>query len=141
MEFIFGFAAAFLFENVTLKILRYFLFYTIVDESTCQVFTLFGKVVSMENRPGIHFLWPRLTYQALLIQTFGRVYRLDLRLDQTYLRSQPVNSEEGAPMGIGIWFEMYIINPVAFLFRNSDPKGSLEANVNNTTVKRFPIYP
>ena len=50
---------------------------------------------------------------------------LDLRLDQEYLRSQPVNSEEGAPMGIGIWYEMFISDPVAYLFKNADPRGSL----------------
>jgi hypothetical protein len=46
-------------------------------------------------------------------------------LDQEYLRSQPVNSEEGAPMGIGIWYEMFISDPVAYLFKNADPRGSL----------------
>ena len=50
---------------------------------------------------------------------------LDMRLDQEYLRSQPVNSEEGAPMGIGIWYEMFISDPVAYLFKNADPRGSL----------------
>ena len=48
-----------------------------------------------------------------------------MRLDQEYLRSQPVNSEEGAPMGIGIWYEMFISDPVAYLFKNADPRGSL----------------
>jgi hypothetical protein len=60
---------------------------------------------------------------------------LDLRLDQTYLRSEPVNSEEGAPMGIGIWYEMRISDPVAYLFKNTDPRGSLRANVSNATVR------
>ena len=46
-----------------------------------------------------------------------------LRLDQEYLRSQPVNSEERAPMGVGIWYEMYISDPVQYLFRNADPRG------------------
>ena len=55
----------------------------------------------------------------------GRCYVLDMRLDQEYLRSQPVNSEEGAPMGIGIWYEMFISDPVAYLFKNADPRGSL----------------
>ena len=50
---------------------------------------------------------------------------LDLRLDQEYLRSTPVNSEEGAPMGIGVWYEMFISDPVAYLFKNADPRGSL----------------
>jgi regulator of protease activity HflC (stomatin/prohibitin superfamily) len=60
---------------------------------------------------------------------------LDLRLDQQYLRSQAVNSEEGAPMGIGIWYEMYISDPLKYLFENADPRGSLAANVSNATVR------
>jgi regulator of protease activity HflC (stomatin/prohibitin superfamily) len=56
-------------------------------------------------------------------------------LDQAYQRSQPVNSEEGAPMGIGIWYEMFISDPVAYLFKNTDPRGSLAANVSNSTVR------
>ena len=58
-----------------------------------------------------------------------------MRLDQEYLRSHPVNSEEGAPMGIGIWYEMFISDPVAYLFKNTDPRGSLAANVSNSTVR------
>ncbi len=58
-----------------------------------------------------------------------------MRLDQEYLRSQPVNSEEGAPMGIGIWYEMFISDPVSYLFKNADPRGSLAANVGNSTVR------
>jgi hypothetical protein len=65
----------------------------------------------------------------------GRTYTLDMRLDQEYLRSQPVNSEEGAPMGIGIWYEMFISEPVSYLFKNADPRGSLAANVSNSTVR------
>src|SRR5687768_1576524 len=38
-------------------------------------------------------------------------------------------------MGIGIWYEMYISDPVAFLFKNTDPRGSLAANVSNSTVR------
>jgi hypothetical protein len=60
---------------------------------------------------------------------------LDLRLNQEYRRSEPVNSEEGAPMGIGIWYEMWISDPVAYLFKNTDPAGSLRANVSNATVR------
>jgi hypothetical protein len=73
------------------------------------------------------------------------VYRQYLRslqragspLDQEYLRSQPVNSEEGAPMGIGVWYEMWISDPVAYLFKNTDPRGSLRANVSNATVRNL----
>lgn len=38
-------------------------------------------------------------------------------------------------MGIGIWYEMYISDPLAYLFRNTDPRGSLTANVGNSTVR------
>jgi hypothetical protein len=58
-----------------------------------------------------------------------------MRMDQEYLRSTPVNSEEGAPMGIGIWYEMYIGDPVAYLFKNADPRGSLAANVGSATIR------
>jgi hypothetical protein len=60
---------------------------------------------------------------------------LDMRLDQEYLRSTPVNSEEGAPMGIGMWYEMYVGDPVSYLFKNADPRGSLAANVGSATVR------
>ncbi|MBL7670946.1 MAG: hypothetical protein JNM39_10715 [Bdellovibrionaceae bacterium] len=141
MEIIFGIFAAFLFEVLTLKILHFFLFYTTVYESTCQVYTLFGKVVDIIDRPGLHFLWPRLTWKALVINLLGKVYLLDLRMDQVYLRSQPVNSEEGAPMGVGIWYEMYVSNPLDYLFKNTDPKGSLSANVSNATVRTLSNLP
>lgn len=130
-----GFFAALIFEVVVLKILRLFLFYTTVQESTCQVYVLFGKVIETITEPGLHFLWPKLTWRALIINFLGTVYVLDLRMDQSYLRSQPVNSEEGAPMGVGVWYETYINNPISYLFKNSDPKGSLAANVSNATVR------
>ena len=38
-------------------------------------------------------------------------------------------------MGIGIWYEMFVSDPVAYLFRNADPRGSLAANVSNATVR------
>lgn len=141
MEIIYGFVAAIIFEVVTLKFLRFFLFYTTVQESTCQVYTLFGKVVAIIDEPGLHFLWPRLTWKALVINLLGKAYVLDLRMDQVYLRSQPVNSEEGAPMGVGIWYEMFISNPMSYLFKNTDPKGSLSANVSNSAVRTLSNLP
>jgi regulator of protease activity HflC (stomatin/prohibitin superfamily) len=69
------------------------------------------------------------------VKWLGRVVTVDRRLDQEYLRSQAVNSEEGAPMGIGMWYEMNVSDPVAYLFRNTDPRGSLAANVSNATVR------
>jgi len=38
-------------------------------------------------------------------------------------------------MGIGIWYEMFVSDPVAYLFKNADPRGSLAANVSNATVR------
>ncbi len=109
--------------------------YTLVNEGRCKVYMLFGKVVAILNEPGLHFLPAKLGGKAFIINFLGKCYELDLRLDQAYLRSQPVNSEEGAPMGIGIWYEMYISDPVAYLFKNADPRGSLAANVSNSTVR------
>ena len=109
--------------------------YAIVQERRCLVYTLFGQVVATLDEPGLHFLWAKLGIKALIITFFGKCNELDLSLDQDYLRSQPVNSEEGAPMGIGVWYEMYISDPVAFLFKNADPRGSLAANVSNSTVR------
>ena len=75
---------------------------------------LFGKVLGVIDEPGFHLLIPKLGIKSLLVNWFGRCYVLDMRMDQTYLRSQAVNSEEGAPMGIGIWYEMFISDPVAY---------------------------
>jgi hypothetical protein len=38
-------------------------------------------------------------------------------------------------MGIGIWYEMFISDPVSYLFKNADPRGSLAANVSNSAVR------
>jgi len=110
-------------------------FYTIVRERRCHVYVLFGKVLAKIEEPGLHFLWPKMGLRSLIVNWLGTCYKLDMRLDQVYLRSQPVNSEEGAPMGIGIWYEMYVSDPVSYLFKNTDPRGSLAANVSNSTVR------
>jgi regulator of protease activity HflC (stomatin/prohibitin superfamily) len=109
--------------------------YTIVHEGTSKVFVLFGNVLETITEPGIHFLWFKMGPAALIVNWIGTCYTLDMRMDQVYRRSEPVNSEEGAPMGIGIWYEMYVSDPVAFLFKNADPRGSLAANVSNATVR------
>lgn len=134
-KIILGIAAGFIIEKFILNFLKFFLFFTIVEESTSQVYVLFGEVLLSIREPGIHFLWPKLTWRALIINFLGKVHVLDLRMDQSYLRSQPVNFEEGAPMGVGIWFEAFINDPIAYLFKNSDPRGSLVANVSNATVR------
>ncbi|HEX4423380.1 MAG TPA: hypothetical protein VH165_35975, partial [Kofleriaceae bacterium] len=106
-------------------------FYIVVFERRAHVYTLFGKVAAVFDEPGVYSLWPRIGLRSLLVPLLGKRYVLDLRIDQTYLRSQPVNSEEGAPMGIGVWYEMFISDPVSYLFKNQDPDGSLRANVSN----------
>ena len=120
---------------ILLGLVRLMGIYTIVQERRCHVYVLFGQVIGIIEEPGLCFLWPRLGWRALLIGGFGKCHVIDMRLDQEYLRSAPVNSEEGAPMGIGIWYEMYISDPVAYLFKNTDPRGSLTANVSNSTVR------
>ena len=86
-----------------LALMQMFGVYTIVAERSCQVYVLFGKVVATLDKPGLHFLITRLGWKALVMRWLGRRYVLDMRVDQEYRRSNPVNSEEGAPMGIGIW--------------------------------------
>lgn len=129
------FIACFLVVPLLLGVLRAIGFYAIVQERRCLVYVLFGKVVGILDEPGLHFLWLRLGWRAPFVKFLGRCYEIDYRLDQEYLRSAPVNSEEGAPMGIGIWYEMFISDPVAYLFKNTDPRGSLAANVSNSTVR------
>jgi regulator of protease activity HflC (stomatin/prohibitin superfamily) len=109
--------------------------YVIVGERRCHIYMLFGKVVAIIDEPGLHWLPVKLGWRAFIINWLGKCHVLDMRLDQEYLRSQPVNSEEGAPMGIGMWYEMFISDPVAYLFKNTDPRGSLGANVSNSTVR------
>src|SRR5580658_2904974 len=119
-----------------LGILRFLGFYIVVEERQCLVYVLFGKVRLILDEPGLHFPFATtLSWRALFVNFFGDVRVVDLRLDQEYLRSQPVNSEEGAPMGIGVWYEMWISDPVAYLFKNADPRGSLRANVSSATVR------
>ncbi len=129
------FGAMFLIVPVFLFLVRVLGLYAIVQERTCHVYMLFGRVVGTLDEPGLYILPFRLGFAAFLVNWLGQRHILDMRLDQEYLRSQPVNSEEGAPMGIGIWYEMYISDPIAFLFKNTDPRGSLRANVSNATVR------
>ncbi len=131
----FAFLGFWIIVPILLAVVRALGFYIVVFERRCHVYTLFGKVVATFDEPGIYSLWPKIGPKALLVPLLGKRYILDLRIDQTYLRSQPVNSEEGAPMGIGVWYEMFISDPVAYLFKNQDPDGSLRANVSNATVR------
>jgi regulator of protease activity HflC (stomatin/prohibitin superfamily) len=139
MKFLIAFVATFVFCSAFVPALlgfaRFLGLYDIVQERRCHVYVLFGRVLATIAEPGLHLLFTRLGWRALVINSLGKRYVLDMRIDQEYLRSQPVNSEEGAPMGIGIWYEMFISDPVAYLFKNTDPRGSLAANVSNSTVR------
>jgi regulator of protease activity HflC (stomatin/prohibitin superfamily) len=132
------FVGCFIVVPTILGILRVLGFYVVVEERQCLVYVLFGKVRLILDEPGLHFPFATaLSWRALFVNFFGDVRVVDLRLDQEYLRSQPVNSEEGAPMGIGVWYEMWISDPVSYLFKNADPRGSLRANVSNATVRNL----
>lgn len=128
-------------EPIIRWLMRVFGFYAVVEEGTCHVYVLFGRVVSVLREPGLQLLWLKMGPQAFVINWLGKRYILDMRLDQQYLRSLPVNSEEGAPMGIGVWYEMHISDPVAYLFKNTDPQGSLSANVSSATVRTLSNMP
>jgi regulator of protease activity HflC (stomatin/prohibitin superfamily) len=139
MNFLISFAVAFFGSFVAVP---FFLFwvrvlglYVIVRERECVVFELFGKVRLTVSEPGIHYPWLSMGPLAALVPFMGRRRVVDMRLDQVYLRSQPVNSEEGAPMGIGVWCEMFVSDPISFLYKNTDPIGSLRANVSNATMR------
>src|SRR6187431_679947 len=129
------FASCFIGVPIFLLLVRLLGVYVVVQERQCVVFELFGKVRLIENQPGIHWPWLKMGPFAPLVLFFGKKRVVDLRLDQTYLRSQPVNSEEGAPMGIGVWCEMIVTDPLAFIYRNNDPVGSLRANISNASVR------
>lgn len=129
------FVGSFIAMPILLGLARVFALYVVVRERQCVVFELFGKVRMVITEPGLHCPWRGMGPLATLVPFFGKKYVVDMRIDQTYLRSQPVNSEEGAPMGIGVWCEMVVSDPVDYLYKNTDPLGSLRANISNATVR------
>lgn len=132
-----GFALTFFFTIIVVTLGRLFQLWRVLPERTVIVYTFFGKVVGQVDEPGLFFPIAHFGPQALLFPFFGKAYTVRTVIHQAYLRNQLVNSEEGAPMGVGIWFEMYVNNPKAFLFQNSDPIGSLKANVATAVVKQL----
>ena len=129
------FGAMYLLVPVLRWIARILGIYEVVEERQAIVYVVFGRVTGVITEPGLHFLWKELKGWALIVNWLGDKYVVDMRLDQEYLRSLPVNSEEGAPMGVGLWYEMYIDDPLAYIFKNTDPRGSLAAHVGNSTVR------
>ncbi|TWU37346.1 SPFH domain-containing protein [Novipirellula artificiosorum] len=119
---------------ILLALAKGFGLYTVVDERQSRVFTLFGKVLGTIDEPGLHFPLALFGPRALLMPLFGRQQVVSQAMRQHYLRGQMVNSEEGTPMGVGIWYEMQVNDPVAYLFMNANPEGSLQANVASSTI-------
>jgi len=132
-----GVLLTFFAASILITIGRIFQLWRILPERTVLVYTFFGKVVGQVEEPGLFLPIMHFGPKALLFPFFGKAYTVRTQIHQAYLRNQLVNSEEGAPMGVGIWFEMYVNNPKAFLFQNSDPMGSLKANVATAVVKQL----
>lgn len=133
-ELVIPFVIGFFLIGITLAVGKMFGLYAIVGECESQVFTLFGKVIGTLDEPGLRFPVSEFGMQALLVPMFGRRHLVSTALRQHYLRGQMVNSEEGTPMGVGIWYEMQVHNPVDYLFVNANPEGSLQANVASSTI-------
>lgn len=119
---------------VLLGVAQRFGLYAVVRERESQVFTLFGKVIGTLDEPGLRFPIAYFGPKALLVAFFGKRYLVNTALRQYYLRDLMVNSEEGTPMGVGIWYEMQVCDPVSYLFTNANPEGSLQANVASSTI-------
>lgn len=119
---------------LALQIARFFGLYAVVNECEANVYTLFGKVLGTLEEPGLHIPVQAFGAKAFLLPFFGKRYKVSTALRQHYLRSQMVNSEEGTPMGVGIWYEMQVTNPTDFLFVNTNPDGSLQANVASSAI-------
>jgi len=133
-----GLTIAFVFGLMLLPMLlaiaRWFGLYTCVRECEAQVYTLFGKVMGTMDKPGLRFPLVDFGPRAMLLPMFGKKYSVNTSLRQHYMRNQMVNSEEGTPMGVGIWYEMRVSNPMSYLFTNANPEGSLQANVTSSTI-------
>ncbi len=134
MGYVISFVVGLALVPVVLAMCRAFGIYTIINECETQVFTLFGKVIATMDTPGLRLPIVEFGPRALLIPFFGRKQVVSTALKQHYLRGQMVNSEEGTPMGVGIWYEMRVNDPVAYLFNNTNPEGSLQANVTSSTI-------
>ncbi len=132
--FAFSFVLGLLFIPIALRLFKSFGFFAVVGECEAQVFTLFGKVLGVLDEPGLRFPMAQFGVRAFLLPFFGKRHVVSTALRQHYLRSQMVNSEEGTPMGVGIWYEMSVNDPVSYLFVNANPEGSLQANVASSTI-------
>ncbi len=131
---LFTFILGLLFIPLMMGIAKTFGLFVCVKECEAQVYTLFGKVIGTLDKAGLAFPISHFGPRAMLIPFFGKRYSVNTALRQHYLRGQMVNSEEGTPMGVGIWYEMRVRDPVSYLFINANPDGSLQANVTSSTI-------
>src|SRR3954469_131732 len=132
-----GIPLTFFVTFVAIGIGNLFQLWRVLPERPVIVYTFFGRVVGQVEEPGLFFPIAHFGPKALLFPFFGKAYTVKTNIYQAYLRNQLVNSEEGAPMGVGIWFETFVKDPKAYLFQNSDPMGSLKANVATAVVKQL----
>lgn len=131
---LFTFILGLLFIPLMMGIAKTFGLFVCVKECEAQVYTLFGKVIGTLDKAGLAFPISHFGPKAMLIPFFGKRYSVNTALRQHYLRGQMVNSEEGTPMGVGIWYEMRVRDPESYLFINANPDGSLQANVTSSTI-------
>lgn len=129
-----GFFVGLSFIPILLQMATGFGLFVVVKECESHVYTLFGKVIGTIEEPGLHFPISIFGAGALLVPFFGKRHVVSTALRQHYLRGQMVNSEEGTPMGVGLWYEMEVNDPVAYLFINTNPEGSLQANVASSAI-------
>jgi hypothetical protein len=61
------FMACFVLMPAIFWLLRFFGFYAIVEERTCNVYVLFGKVVAIIDEPGLHILVLKLGLKAPIV--------------------------------------------------------------------------
>ncbi len=109
--------------------------FVVVGERECHILLVLGKVRAMYSEPGLHFVFNQMGAEAWFWALAGETRVIDTRLDQTYIRNLSVNSEDGSPMGVGVWYEMIVSDPNLYAFQNTDAPGSLRANVSNATVR------
>jgi hypothetical protein len=87
------FLACFVLLPVVFWLLRFFGFYAIVEERTCYVYVLFGKVVAVIDEPGLHILLFKLGLKAPIVRWLGRVY--SAASQSTPKRARPWASASG----------------------------------------------
>ena len=57
---------------IALGVLKTLGVWTTVEERRSKVYVLFGEVIGILNEPGIHFLWPKLGWKAILVNCWAR---------------------------------------------------------------------